>query len=134
MSLGSTPLGCFPVTATAAEADAFRAATGLSPVDGTILPLTFPMRWLAAPEVRGAMIAMAADDVALVHEAQTFDYDRPLRVGEAYALTLSARREADPARLVLHGSIATRDGTPAARLETVLRLFPLDGSGSGTGP
>ena len=124
--MSSTPLGCFPVTGTAAEADAFRAATGLAPADETVLPLTFPMRWLAAPEVRGALVAMTAGDFALVHEAQTFDYERPLRVGEAYALTARARREADPDRLVLHGSIAARDGTPVARLETVLRLFPLD--------
>ena len=131
MSLRSTPLGCFPVMATAAEARAFRSATGLSPLGGAILPLTFPMRWLAAPDVRGAMIAMVPDGVALIHEAQTFDYERPLRVGECYALTLLARREADPDRLVLHGSIATGDGAPLARLETVLRLFPLNGVGEG---
>ena len=50
----------------------------------------------------------------------------PCRVGESYALTLLARREADPDRLVLDGSIATGDGAPVALLETVLRLFPLN--------
>ena len=138
MSLGSTPLGCFPVAGTAAEARAFRSAIGLSPADGAnlplpFLPLTFPMRWLAAPDVRRAMIAMVPDRVALVHEAQTFDYERLLRVGESYALTLLARREVDPDRLVLDGSIAAGDGAPVARLETVLRLFPLDGVEEGTG-
>ena len=81
MSSGSTPLGCFAVKGTAAEAEAFRSATGLSPPDGAILPLTFPMRWLAAPDVRRAMIAMVPDAVALVHEAQAFDYERPLPGG-----------------------------------------------------
>ncbi len=131
MSPVPTPLGCFPVAGTAAEADAFRAATGSPPRDRAILPLTFPMRWLAAPAVRGAMMAMVSDGIALVHEAQTFDYERPLRVDERYMLSVSARRESDPDRLVLLGSIAAADGTPAARLETVLRLFPLEGDKTG---
>ena len=134
MSPAPTPLGCFPVAGTAAEADAFRAAAGSPPRDRAILPLTFPMRWLAAPAVRGAMTAMVPAGVALVHEAQSFDYEQPLRVDETYALTLSARREAEPDRLVLHGSIAAGDGVPAARLETVLRLFPLEGAGGGAAP
>ena len=126
MSPAPTPLGRFPVAGTAAEAFAFRAATGLSVVEGPVLPLTFPMRWLAAPAVRDAMAAMTSDGFVLVHEAQTFDYEQPLLVGEPYVLTLLAQREADPDRVILRGSIAAGDGAPAARLETVLRLFPLD--------
>ena len=125
MSPAPTPLGCFTVTGHASEVDAFRRATGLSTPDGAVLPLTFPMRWLAAPEVKDAVGAMVPHDVALVHEAQSFDYERPLRVGTAYTLTLRAHREADPDRVVLHGAIATGDCEPVARLETVLRLFPL---------
>ncbi len=128
-SLEPMSLGRFSVTGTAAEADAFRAATGSPSHDPAILPLTFPMRWLAAPAIRGAMTALVSDGVALVHEAQTFDYERPLRVDEPYTLSVSARRESDPDRLVLLSAITAEDGAPAARLETVLRLFPLDGSG-----
>ena len=121
---GGVELGVFPVRGTASEADAFRLAIG-QPPGGVALPLTFPMRWLAAPEVRAATTGMVPDDVALVHEAQTFEYDAPLLTGEPYALTLVAHRESGPDRLVLAGSVATIDGTRMAWVETVLRLFSM---------
>ena len=126
--MSATPLGPFAVMGVASEVEAFRAATGLPADGGPRLPLTFPMRWLAAPEVRAATTGMVSDDVALVHEAQTFEYDAPLLTGEPYALTLVAHRESDPDRLVLTGSVAAVDGTRMARLETVLRLFPMAGA------
>ena len=117
-----TPLGSFAVTTDRAEVDAFRAATGLPPGDG--VPATFPMRWLAAPEVRAALLAIAPEpDLVPVHESQTFEYLAPLFVGVRYALALAARREAAPDRLVLTGTISGEDGAPCVHVETILRLF-----------
>ncbi len=117
----SVELGVFPVCGTAGEADAFRLATG-QPPGGAALPLTFPMRWLAGRDVRVALAALVGHgEVVLVHEGQSFSYERPLQVGEAYHMTLSVRREWLPDRLILAGVIAAGE-TPCARLETTLRL------------
>ncbi len=117
-----TPLGSFAVTADRAAVDAFRAATGMLPGDG--VPATFPMRWLAAPAVRDALLTMASEpELVPVHEAQTFEYLAALSVGQSYELRLEARREAAPERLVLAGMVAAADGTQVVRVETILRLF-----------
>lgn len=117
-----TPLGSFPVTCEPAEVRAFRAATGLGQGDG--VPATFPMRWLAAPQVRDAVLALAPEaDVVPVHESQSVEILAPLALGAAYVLDLAARREATPDRLVLAGTITGEDGAPHVRVETILRLF-----------
>lgn len=117
-----TPLGPFAVRAEPAEVAAFRAVTGLPP--GDTVPATFPMRWLAAPEVRDALLAMAAEpDLVPVHESQMFDYLAPLTVGEHYEMRLDAHRESAPERLVLTGTVTGRSGAIHLRIETMLRLF-----------
>lgn len=117
-----TPLGAFPVSASRDEVEAFRAATGLPP--GEAVPLTFPMRWLAADAVRDALLALAADaDLVPVHESQSFDYEFPLAIDTAFVMRLAARRDTAPDRLVVEGAVERADGTVAARLETILRLF-----------
>ncbi len=117
-----TPLGAFAVRAEPAEVAAFRAATGLPP--GDMVPVTFPMRWLASPEVRDGLLAMASEpDLVPVHESQLFDYIAPLVTGDRYEMNLDARRETTPDRLVLTGTITAEDGTIHVRLETILRLF-----------
>ncbi len=118
---GGVELGVFPVRGTASEADAFRLAIG-QPPGGAALPLTFPMRWLAARDIRVALAALVGHgEVVLVHEGQNFSFERPLLVGEPYDLTLSVRREQSPERLILQGVIASGE-EPCARLETTLRL------------
>ena len=117
-----TPLGPCAVQAEPAEVAAFRAVTGLPP--GDTVPATFPMRWLAAPEVRDALLAMAAEpDLVPVHESQMFDYLAPLTVGEHYEMRLDAHRESAPERLVLTGTVTGRSGAIHLRIETMLRLF-----------
>ena len=119
----ATILGPFAVMARPQEVAAFRAATGL--VDaGDRLPLTFPMRWMASPDVRAALRSLLSEgDLVPVHEGQGFDYAMPLFVGTAYTLRLEARRETAPDRLIVGGTIATEDGLIHAKLETILRLF-----------
>ena len=124
MSPQATTLGTFAVIGTAEEAKAYRAATGMAAEPSYVLPLTFPMRWLATTEVRAAIATLVPQpDLVLVHESQTFDYVSPLRAGERYAMTLTARRKTDPDQLIVDGVIASLEGKHAATLETILRLF-----------
>jgi hypothetical protein len=123
VSAAPRPLGVFAVTASRADVEAFRTATG-SRIGGDALPLTFPMRWLVNPDIRAAMATLVPEaDLVLVHESQSFDYAVPLRIGAAYALTLQGRRKSDPDQLIVDGTIASRDGSTVATLETILRLF-----------
>lgn len=119
----STPIGSFRVRAEPAEVEAFRAATRLEG-GGDALPLTFPIRWLVTPEIRAALVAMVPEpDLVLFHESQSFAYERQLLPGETYALTLSARRETSPDRLLVDGTITDTSGAHCATVETILRLF-----------
>lgn len=117
-----TPLGPYVVGAGRAEVEAFAAATGAMP--GDAVPATFAMRWLAAPEIRAALLALAPEpDLVPVHESQSFEYLAPLVVGARYALALAARRESAPDRLIVAGTISDDEGAPHVRVETILRLF-----------
>ncbi len=124
MSQQASALGTFAVIGTLEQAAAFRAATGQRGEPAHVLPLTFPMRWLVTTEVRAAIAMLVPQpDLVLVHESQTFDYVSPLRAGERYAMTLTARRKTDPDQLIVDGAIASLEGKPVATLETILRLF-----------
>jgi hypothetical protein len=115
----------------AAEVAAFRAETGGAP--GTV-PFTFPMRWLAAPEIATALGGLLEAGHVLVHEAQSFAYDAPLDIGRSYLLRVEAESGLAPPRLTLRGQVTSLDGTsldgtppdgkPCLRLETVLRIVP----------
>jgi hypothetical protein len=48
----------------------------------------------------------------------------PLRVGEDYDLSVSMRREEKPPRLVVEALLATLNGAPVGKFETLLRLVP----------
>ena len=119
----SRDLGTFPVIASQDEVAAFRAATRCGDF-GARPPLTFPMRWLAQPDVRGALLEMVSDaDLIPVHESQTFEYLMPLSCDEPYVMALAARREVGPDRLVADGVVTGADGMVRAKLEMILRLF-----------
>jgi len=121
-------IGPIPVRTTAADVEAFRASIFGA---GAAVPLTFPMRWLALPAIAAAVaeLLQGADWVP-VHEAQSFDYDRPLTMDENYVMTVDI--EASPAspRLTLKASIATPRAELCVRVETVLRLIPFKQEGS----
>lgn len=119
----SRDLGSFPVETDPHQIAAFRAALG-GGGDAAGVPLTYPMRWFAGPDVRAALLSLVPEaDVVPVHESQDFTYLRPLEIGEAYTLGLRARREAAPDRLVVDGVVAAWDGVDCVRCETVLRLI-----------
>ena len=58
-----------------------------------------------------------------VHEAQHFEYARPLETGRSYDLMLELRRENDPMRLIATATIFDLSGAFVARVVSTLRLI-----------
>jgi hypothetical protein len=101
---------------------AFRRETGWAEADGPP-PASFPVVWMRLPEI-GEPIRAAAEEIGVpVHEAQQFDYVRPLEAGRAYQLMLEMRRESEPLRLVATAEVFDLDGAPVARIVSTLRLI-----------
>lgn len=94
---------------------------------GGLVPLTFPVRWLALPAVRCLILQLIGGRGFLpVHEGQSFAYERELRIETDYVLAVEARRTAKPPRLILRMAVSTGQGEICANLETVLRIVPLN--------
>lgn len=114
--------GPLRVTTSPEAVSAFRRETGWSDHDGPP-PACFPVVWMRMPEI-GEPIRAAAQEVGLpVHEAQHFDYERPLETGRDYDLMLELRRETEPMRLVATAEIFDLDGAFVARIVSILRLI-----------
>ncbi|MFO1168420.1 MAG: hypothetical protein U1E19_09950 [Rhodoblastus sp.] len=121
-------LGPFEVATDPAVVAAFAAATGAPSGE---IPVTFPIVWLSASELKAALRAAAGDDFLPVHESQSFDYARALTPGAAYRLTAAARREAAPERLIVEADVSEPSGAPVLSMRAVLRLVPLtEGQGA----
>jgi len=121
----TTAFGPFRVSVDAARAaDYAREIGGAPPAEG-YAPLCYPAVWFSLPEIRAAIsdACLAADSVP-VHESQGFAFVAPLRIGENFDLTVQMRRDAAPPRLVIDALVATPEGLPRARIETMLRLVP----------
>jgi hypothetical protein len=93
---------------------------------GDFVPLTFPFRWLALPAIRGAIMQMLGGDGFLpVHEAQSFAYERSLRLDAGYVLDVEMEGSEKPPRLIVKMAVSSTEGEICARLETVLRIVRL---------
>ncbi|MGH6837967.1 MAG: hypothetical protein ACREDT_04050 [Methylocella sp.] len=94
---------------------------------GGFVPLTFPVRWLALPSVRGLILRLIGGQGFLpVHEGQSFAYEHELRIETDYVLAVEARCTAMPPRLILKMAVSTGQGKICAHLETVLRIVPIN--------
>ena len=90
------------------------------------VPLTFPVRWLTLPAIRGLILQLIGGQGFLpVHEGQSFAYEHELRIETDYVLAVEARRTAKPPRLTLKMAVSTSQREICAHLETVLRIVPL---------
>lgn len=114
--------GPLRVSASPEAVAAFRRETGWREVEGPP-PASFPVVWMRLPEI-GEPIRKAAEEIGLpVHEAQQFDYARPLVTGRVYELWLEMRREVDPLRLIATAEVFDLDGGFVARIVSTLRLI-----------
>ncbi|MCI0598881.1 MAG: hypothetical protein L0Y50_09020 [Beijerinckiaceae bacterium] len=109
-----------------AEVAAFLRETGGFGSSGFV-PLTFPFRWLGLPIIRGfIMQAMGGDAFLPIHEAQSFVCERELRIDSDYILAGDMSRTEEPPRLTLRIFISSPGGELCAKMETVLRIVPID--------
>lgn len=93
---------------------------------GDFVPLTFPFRWFTLPAIRGVILQLAGGEGFLpVHEAQSFAYERSLRTGIDYVLSVEIERVEKPLRLILTMAVSAGAGEMCARLETILRIVRL---------
>ncbi len=114
--------GPLRVSAQADVVRAFRRETGWREEDGPP-PASFPVVWMRLPEI-GEPIRAVTQEIGLpVHEAQHFDYARPLETGRSYNLMLELRRENNPMRLIATASVFDLSGAFVARVESTLRLI-----------
>jgi len=105
------------------ETDAAALANAVVPGanPGTV-PLIFPLRWLAVPELRTALADLvASEDRAVLHESQRFDCVRPPLAGQDYELTAElTRQDTEPPRITIAAVVRDQAGE-IMRLITVLR-------------
>jgi hypothetical protein len=124
--MNTTPLvqhmGPLRATASPDVVAAFRRATGWREAEG-LPPASFPVIVMNLPEIGGAVRAAAQEIGLPVHEAQHFEYVRPIQLGESYDLMLEFRRELEPARLIVTAEVFDTEGVRVGRIVSTLRLI-----------
>jgi hypothetical protein len=125
-------VGPLTVKADAAHVAEFRRATLCGDEVGRILPFTYPVCWLATPEIRGAVTSLApvghGAELLPLHESQAFDYVEPLLADVDYFMNIDIHKEEQPLRLVLRATIGPTVDSVHLRMEMALRIFMADGN------
>lgn len=119
-------VGPFEVRVTRAEAKAFHHATR-DDDEMTRVPFTFPIRWLARPEIHAAAARLiGGDDWVPIHESQSFDYRQPLALDCDYRMRIAMSHEDAPPRILLHAEVG-KDGDDdyCLRMEMILRIITM---------
>lgn len=112
-------LGPFAVRADTAEAAEFAAALLLPAAPG-VVPLTFPIRWLALPTIREVM-KRAFGTPYLLLVSQAFDFHADIAPDRDYSFRVVIRREnSNVPRVTVRGAVHDRDDRLVVELETVL--------------
>ncbi len=127
----NVPLAVGPLRLTVDPVRAGAYAREIGADDGRV-PLAYPAVWLSEPAL-SKVVSEVCETLAVVpvHESQAFAYETSLTAGESYDLTVTLRREETPPRLIADAVIATTDGAPVGRIETMLRLVPRDAFSKG---
>ncbi|MGH6817392.1 MAG: hypothetical protein ACREC1_01305 [Methylovirgula sp.] len=113
-------LGPFTVRIETEASEAFGRATG-GRAGG--VPFTFPVRWLAHPDIRAAAARLIGEaEWVPIHESQSFDVRRSLETAVDYRMRIEMWREAKPPRLLLHAEVATDAGELCLAMEMMLRI------------
>lgn len=124
----SVQLGPFAVRTDAAEAAEFAAALQLA-AGARAIPLTFPIRWLALPEIRAATEEAIGTPHPLL-ASQAFHYHASIAPDRDYAFRVAIRRDrAAVPHVTIRGTAHDRDGGLAVELQTV--LYPTTAAAGG---
>ena len=114
---GAVHLGPFQVRAEPDQVAAFDAALGLfnRPLS---VPLTYPVRWLARPELKAAL--EDAIGPQQIHVSQAFDYFAPVGIGVDYLLRVTVEwHDTPPRRAIMRATVHGQDDDPVLALEAV---------------
>jgi hypothetical protein len=118
-----TSLGPFHVRTDPDEVAAFSAALGF-PSGHSAVPLIYPIRMLTDRNVVSAIEAAVPDNVALLHQAQSFTCHSPLVVNHAYRLDLRLERsEGHRPHLLISGTIIAPDNRLMQEFKTTLVIL-----------
>lgn len=121
-------IGPIAVRTDAASVRDFQGASSGESVPG-LVPLIFPICWLARPEVRVSLLeGTGARDIVPIHESQSFTTTHRLELDRDYHFAVALTRSSQPERLTLQGTVSTPDGVICVEFETVLRLIGLAGA------
>lgn len=117
-------VGPFPLKLDANDAAVLADALG-SQRPGWV-PMIYPIRWMALPEIQTAIATMVdLGRVLLLHETQSFEATVPLRADTGYLLSALIQVTGnDPQRLTVLGTASDLDGAICARFQASLRLLP----------
>lgn len=128
---GPLHLGPFAVRAETEEAEAFGRATGGG---AGRVPFTFPIRWLARPEIRAAAALLIGETAWVpIHESQSFDYRKPLESATDYRMSVEMAHEPTPPRLVLRAEVTGDSGECCLGMEMILRIVAIAQARTGAG-
>ncbi len=91
---------------------------------GDEVPAVFPIRWLATPAVRSAIVGVSGlpPDAVVVHVSQRFAYNAPLAIDADYRLKVRLR-EAASDQATIEGMVLTPAGDLMATIVMGLRLL-----------
>ena len=117
-------IGPLMVRTDAADVEAFARALGLREICGPV-PLTFPIRWLSLPDVRGEISReLGLDQAPLVQQSQTFHFFGPLEPDRDYSFEIVARRLGPSFdRTSLRATVRDVTGNDVLTMDTVLRTL-----------
>ncbi len=120
----SIRLGPIAVRTAPADVAAFAQALGDLTTFGSV-PLTFPIRWLSSPEVRGRVLRwLGTVEGKIVHLSQSFDFLRPLELDCDYSLeTTASRNPAMADEMILRSIVRDAAGATVVLLDTILRTL-----------
>ena len=119
-------IGPVKVRTDAPHVAAFAQALGF-PDTFRSVPLTFPIRWLSLPNVRGeALRRLRYDQAKIVHWFQSFEFLQALERDRDYSLEIAVRRNASkPGDISIRNVLRDSAGNPLVRLDTGLRALVL---------
>ena len=118
-TLASEMLGPFRVSADPALVARFANVVGATLER---VPATFPMTWLALPEIRAAILRRVHAGEVAFHEDQSFQYRGEIETGADYELTATVERRDDPARVAIASAVRRADA-PVLDMLTLMRII-----------
>ena len=124
-SAGET-LGPFRVSADPAAVARFANVVGAALAR---VPATFPMTWLALPDIRAAILSCVRVDEVVFQEDQSFHYRGEIEAGMDYELTATIDRRDDPARVAIASAVRRADA-PVVDMLTLLRIVARPDAGA----